>query len=201
MAASGALNDFARMPTERKALVFVVIGGLLGLIYFQLVFKSLNSQLDDARTEHESKLATSAQLTNDIPKYDIERTRMKKLKETIDENQKALPTETELPAFYEMLNRKILESGVELANWSQDPEQPVETFVKQAQQACHGRVVVFTFHGVPDMEHPSVGLEPATFKVMMQYLKDNHYQCFFAAKEPGTKYNCPGRRPDREVQV
>ena len=54
---------------------------------------------------------------------------------------------------------------------------PVETFVRQAQQACHGRVVVFTFHGVPDMEHPSVGLEPATFKVMMQYLKDNHYQC------------------------
>jgi len=130
MAASGALNDFARMPTERKALVFVVIGGLLGLIYFQFVFKSLNSQLDDARTEHESKISTSAQLTNDIPKYDIERTRMKKLKETIDENQKALPTETELPAFYEMLNRKILESGVELANWSQDAEQPVETFVK-----------------------------------------------------------------------
>ena len=53
----------------------------------------------------------------------------------------------------------------------------VETFIKQAQQACQGRIVVFCFHGVPDMEHPSVGLEPATFKVMMEYLKANHYQC------------------------
>ena len=54
---------------------------------------------------------------------------------------------------------------------------PLETFVKQAQQACQGRVVVYCFHGVPDMEHSSVGLDPATFKVMMQYLKDNHYKC------------------------
>lgn len=54
---------------------------------------------------------------------------------------------------------------------------PVETFIKQAQQACQGRVVVFCFHGVPDLEHPQVGLEPATFRAMMQYLKDNIYQC------------------------
>ncbi len=53
---------------------------------------------------------------------------------------------------------------------------PVETFVRDARQASQGRIVVFTFHGVPDMEHPSVGLEPATFRVMMQYLKDNHYK-------------------------
>ena len=52
-----------------------------------------------------------------------------------------------------------------------------ERFVQQVQQACKGRVVVLTFHGVPDMEHPPVSLEPATFKAMMQYLKDNNYQC------------------------
>jgi autotransporter-associated beta strand protein len=53
----------------------------------------------------------------------------------------------------------------------------LEMFSKQAQQACQGRVVVFCFHGVPDMEHPGVSLKPATFKAMMQYLKDNNYQC------------------------
>ena len=52
-----------------------------------------------------------------------------------------------------------------------------ESFVKAVQQACQGRVVVLTFHGVPDREHPPVSLEPAKFKAMMQYLKDNHYQC------------------------
>jgi autotransporter-associated beta strand protein len=53
---------------------------------------------------------------------------------------------------------------------------PVERFIKQAQMACQGRVVVYCFHGVPDMEHPGVSLEPATFKAMMRYLKDNNYQ-------------------------
>jgi autotransporter-associated beta strand protein len=53
----------------------------------------------------------------------------------------------------------------------------VENFIKQAQQACNGRIVCFCFHGVPDMEHPPVSLEPSTFKAMMQYLKDNNYKC------------------------
>ena len=53
---------------------------------------------------------------------------------------------------------------------------PVESFIKQAQQACQGRVVVYCFHGVPDMEHSAVGLKPETFKVMMQYLKNNNYK-------------------------
>lgn len=54
---------------------------------------------------------------------------------------------------------------------------PIENFIKQVQMACQGRVVVFCFHGVPDMEHPGVSLAPSTFKAMMQYLKDNNYQC------------------------
>jgi hypothetical protein len=53
----------------------------------------------------------------------------------------------------------------------------VESFAEKARLACQGRVVVFCFHGVPDMEHPGVSLEPATFKAMMRYLKDNNYQC------------------------
>lgn len=52
----------------------------------------------------------------------------------------------------------------------------VETFISYVQKATQGRIVVITFHGVPDGEHPGVSLEPATFEVMMQYLKDNHYQ-------------------------
>lgn len=49
-------------------------------------------------------------------------------------------------------------------------------FVKQARQASGGRIVVFCYHGVPDREHPSVGLKPAVFKAQMQYLKDNNYK-------------------------
>ena len=52
----------------------------------------------------------------------------------------------------------------------------MEQFVQYVRQACDGRIVVLTFHGVPDFEHPWVTLAPAAFKVMMQYLKDNHYK-------------------------
>ncbi|MCX5653204.1 MAG: polysaccharide deacetylase family protein [Planctomycetota bacterium] len=50
-----------------------------------------------------------------------------------------------------------------------------ESFVSDAQRAIRGRIVVFTFHGVPEGEHPSVGLDPVKFTRMMQYLKDNQY--------------------------
>jgi len=50
-----------------------------------------------------------------------------------------------------------------------------DSFVSDAQRATAGRIVVFTFHGVPEGEHPSVGLDPQMFTRMMQYLKDNRY--------------------------
>ena len=52
----------------------------------------------------------------------------------------------------------------------------VKQFVACVRKATGGKIVVITFHGVPDMEHPSVGIEPEVFKEMMQYLKDNHYR-------------------------
>ncbi len=52
----------------------------------------------------------------------------------------------------------------------------VEEFVKSVRQANQGKIAVIIYHGVPDMEHPAVSLDPAIFKLQMQYLKDNHYK-------------------------
>lgn len=49
-------------------------------------------------------------------------------------------------------------------------------FVKMVRQAAGGKIVTICYHGVPDMEHPGVSLEPEMFKMQMQYLKDNHYK-------------------------
>jgi hypothetical protein len=51
----------------------------------------------------------------------------------------------------------------------------LNSFVSTLSQAVAGKAVVFTFHGVPDMEHPTVGIEPAIFTNMVKYLKDNAY--------------------------
>ena len=36
------MADFARLPNQRKVMIFVVAGFLLFLLYYQFVFKSLN---------------------------------------------------------------------------------------------------------------------------------------------------------------
>jgi peptidoglycan-N-acetylglucosamine deacetylase len=53
--------------------------------------------------------------------------------------------------------------------------QNPESFADAAKQATAGRFVVYTFHGVPDVEHPTVGVEPAKFEALIKYLKDNRY--------------------------
>ena len=130
MAATGPLADFARMPTQRKALVFVIAGVLLGGLYFQFILKPLRSDVEEAEANHQQLLGKSAQLDADMPKYEALKAHMTELKAIIEENQKALPTEAEVPAFFETLEHKVTEAGVEINKWEKKPEEPVETFVK-----------------------------------------------------------------------
>ena len=129
-ATSGPMADFARLPPQRKALVFLVIGLLLGALYFQFMYKSLKQDIEDAENEHAAKTAASAKATQDIADYEQLKPHYEELQRIISENQKALPTEAEVPAFFETLNRKVTETGVEVRNWRQLPEEGVEGFVR-----------------------------------------------------------------------
>ena len=125
-----AMADFARLPTRQKVMVFAVIGILMYLLYNQFVLKGLKEERDVAEAENISKNGLNKQLEGDIPKFEALKARMSVLKKIIDENQKALPTEAELPAFFETLNRKVLESGVEVVRSRQLAEDKVERFVR-----------------------------------------------------------------------
>jgi len=130
MASSGAMADFGRMPPQRKAAVFLVIGALLGLLYFQFVWKPLKADLEEAQGASNSKSNLNKKLADDIPKFEALKTKMTELTQVISENQKALPTEAEVPAFFETLERKVRESGVEINKWTKLREEAVEQFVK-----------------------------------------------------------------------
>ena len=130
MASSGVMADFGRMPAQRKAAVFAAIGALLGLLYWQFVWKPLNSNLAAAQAENKTKNALNAKLAADIPKFEALKSKMKELTQVITENQKALPTEAEVPAFFETLERKVTESGVEIKRWKKLKEEPVEAFYR-----------------------------------------------------------------------
>ncbi len=125
-----AMSDFARMPTRQKITVFVIIGILLGALYYQFVFKGLKADLEAADNENASKNNLNKKLEGDIPAFETLKARVTVLKRMIDENQKALPTEAELPAFFETLNRKVLESGVEVVRSRQLAEEKIESFIR-----------------------------------------------------------------------
>jgi type IV pilus assembly protein PilO len=130
LARAGALAVLARLPAQRKALLFGVIGLVIGLGYWKLVYKALDERLDQAQAEHAHKVQTNQRLAADLPKYEVLRTRMAKLRELIEKNQTALPNEAEVPAFFETLQHKVAESGVEIRKWTNRGEEPVESFVK-----------------------------------------------------------------------
>ena len=124
------MADFARLPNQRKVLVFVVAALLIGGLYWQFVFKKLKSDLDDAEAQHNNKVALSKKLTDDIKAYGELKPTMNKLLKEIGDNESALPTQAELPAFFDTLNRKVTESGVQVNRSQQKPEEPVESFVR-----------------------------------------------------------------------
>jgi Tfp pilus assembly protein PilO len=157
-------GDFARMPPRKKVLVFVVIGGLLGALYWQFVYKGLVSDLQAAENESKSKTALNKKLEANIKEFEELKPKMARLKRIIDENQKALPTEAELPAFFETLNRKVLESGVEVVRSRQGREEPIETFVKvpidYEIQGTYTQIKKFFASLVPKRKRPGEQPEP-----------------------------------------
>jgi len=124
------MADFARLPNQRKAMVFIVAGFLIFLLYCQFGFKSLSRDLDEADAEHDAKVAASHKADQDIKTYNELKPAVNRLKAQIDQNEKALPTEAELPAFFETLNRKVTESGVQVNRSTQQPEAPIESFIR-----------------------------------------------------------------------
>lgn len=125
-----AMDDFNRLPRQQKIMLFVVAGLLLGALYWQFRLKPLKQHVEDAEAEHGQKIALNKKLEGDIPKYEAAKAQLPRLKRIIDENQKALPTEAELPAFFDLLNRKVTESGVQVTSSRRLDESPVESFVK-----------------------------------------------------------------------
>ena len=130
MATSGTMAEFGRMPSSRKVLVFVVIGLVIGLLYWRFIFKDLKEKVERTEIAHAGLVQQNSTLEKDIPKYAVLRQQMAELQKTIEENQKALPTESEVPHFFETLERKMTESGVEITKWKKGNEEPVESFMK-----------------------------------------------------------------------
>lgn len=108
------LADFSRRPLQFKVLTFVGIGALLALVYWQFVLSPLITERDAASADLESQKGEQVALREQKKKYDDLVAKEAQLRLEIEQNQKALPTESEMPAFFDTLSRKTGEAGVEL---------------------------------------------------------------------------------------
>jgi Tfp pilus assembly protein PilO len=111
---AGALADFSRRPLQYKVLVFAGIGALLGLVYWQFMLSPLIKERDQAKDDLEAQKQEQNRLRDQKKRYDDLVADEARLRSEIEQNQKALPTESEMPSFFDMLSRKTGEAGIEL---------------------------------------------------------------------------------------
>ena len=130
MASAGFIADFAKKPPQYKAVVFGGIALALGFVYFKFGYSPLKEKLEQGHQDSDQMLSRSKRMDDDLVKFKELRTRMDQLQKVIDENQKVLPSESELPAFFETLNRKVTEAGVEVTKWQRKKEEPLGQFIK-----------------------------------------------------------------------
>jgi type IV pilus assembly protein PilO len=130
MAAAGWADEFGKKPVGQKVGIFVGIGAALGALYYVAVFKDLRTKLDAARAQAVQLANDERKLVADEKEYEELKVQLVELQAEIAANNEALPTASELPAFFDTLNRKVGEAGVEVRRWDYQKEVPVEEFYK-----------------------------------------------------------------------
>lgn len=111
-------------------MIFAVIAFLLGGLYWQFMYKSAKVKRAEATVALQDEKDREAKLSRDRKERDTLVDDSGNLNREIEQNQKALPTSSELPAFFDMLNRKVGEAGVEVGKWLYRPEVVVGAYVR-----------------------------------------------------------------------
>jgi Tfp pilus assembly protein PilO len=127
---SQLLENFSKKSPGYKAGVFIFIGALLGLAYWQLMLSPLQEERDSERSTKSKLLRDQQQLDADLKQLKALVKENEELQETIRLNARALPTEAELPSFFDHLQRKAGEAGVSIKKWERKSEIAVEEYMK-----------------------------------------------------------------------
>lgn len=62
-----------------------------------------------------------------------------------------------------------------IPSWAADADNKTD-IMAALHKAKNGKIVVLTFHGVPDIEHPWVNTPPKLFKEYLQYLSEHKFK-------------------------
>ncbi|MEZ4403359.1 MAG: type 4a pilus biogenesis protein PilO [Kofleriaceae bacterium] len=127
---AGALADFSRRPPRYRAAVYLGVAGALGLLYYQFGLSPLRKAVKDAEEERSGAVSEARKLDKQKQERDKLIEDQAALKEQIEGNESALPTEAAMPAFIELINRRATEAGVQGKRREEKREIAVDNFVK-----------------------------------------------------------------------
>ncbi len=127
---AGALADFSRRPPAVRVAVYVAIAVVLGLLYYQVMLGPVRKGVTKAVQDRDDAIAEASALNTKKKKREDLLQTQEELRDKIEQNQKALPTDAEMPAFFDMLARKFNEAGVQVNRREIKKEVSVEDFVK-----------------------------------------------------------------------
>ena len=130
MAKGNALEDFAKKPLGFQIGVFVGIAVVLGGLYWYLFYSELSAQLDSELSSNKSKLSKKKKLGVQLKERQALLKENNKLKKELGAVGEALPTSSELPAFFRQLDRQAATAGVTITKRSLAKEIPVPPYVK-----------------------------------------------------------------------
>jgi Tfp pilus assembly protein PilO len=126
MASTGVIAEFGKKPPAVKVAIFVAIGLVLAGLYWQLVYSKLRKDIQAEEANATALADDEKKLQKDEKEYKDLKAKQDALEALIKENDSALPTAAQLPAFFDMLNRKVGEASVEVRRWERLSEVQVD---------------------------------------------------------------------------
>lgn len=126
----GFFDDLAKKSLSyRLGLLAFLLGAMLAA-YYLTVRSPASEERDNLGSRQSSLLSTQRKLDNDLAEMHRQARVYVALEQSIRDNQRALPTEAELPAFFDHLQRKAVDAGVTIRRWSRLEEEPIDMYIR-----------------------------------------------------------------------
>lgn len=127
-------NDFvsqlAKKSPQYKLGVMAAILAVFGFLYYQFMYLDMEEQQSRLQRKKRNLATEQAKLNTDLADKKRLAEKNEELQRTIRDNQKALPTEAELPSFFDHLQRKAGDAGVNIRRWDRNPEEDVDIYIR-----------------------------------------------------------------------
>jgi Tfp pilus assembly protein PilO len=144
MAEGNFYSQLAKKSPAYKAGLLALMMGMLGLFYWQFWYSALRDERDDLETRRQVAIQKQAKLDTELAAHKQLSDENERLQKRIANNQRALPTEAELPAFFKHLQRKATDAGVSIQRWDYQKEKPIDVYIRVPVDI----ELVGTFYGV-----------------------------------------------------